>query len=46
MSNANGFTVLLTDNIENGMLLENESDENISQDDYDWYWQDDLRNLY
>lgn len=29
--------------IENGMLLGNDETETVSQEDYDFYWQDDIR---
>ncbi len=32
------------DDIENGMLLDNDENEAVSQEDYDFYWQDDIRN--
>ncbi len=31
------------DNLENGMLLGNDETETVSQEDYDFYWQDDIR---
>ena len=31
------------DDIENGMLLGNDKTETVSQEDYDFYWQDDIR---
>lgn len=31
------------DNLENGMLLGNDEIETVSQEDYEFYWQDDMR---
>ena len=31
------------DNLENGMLLGNDENETASQEDYEFYWQDDMR---
>ena len=31
------------DNIESGMLLDHDETETVSQEDYDFYWQDDMR---
>lgn len=31
------------DDIENGMLLGNDETETVSQEDYNFYWQDDIR---
>lgn len=31
------------DDIENGMVLDNDDFETFGQEDYDYYWQDDFR---
>lgn len=31
------------DDIENGMVLDNDDCETVGQEDYDYYWQDDFR---
>lgn len=33
----------MIDDIENGMLLGNEDNETMTQEDYDYYWQDNFR---
>ena len=32
-----------SDFIENGILFDSDEEETVSQEDYDFYWQDDMR---
>lgn len=33
----------MPNDIENGMVLDNEASETVRQEDYDFYWQDEFR---